>query len=200
MFTGIIEEVGTILAGSPGQLTVGAESVRADLKLGESIAVDGVDLTVAALGDGSFSTNVMAETYRRSTLKGLVPGRRVNLERALLSTTRLSGHLVRGVIEGTARIEERRREGDDLLYRFVVGPDLLRAIVVKGPVAVDGASFTVIDRDAVSFTVSIVTYSQTHTTIAERDVGDLVNVETDLLARYVEAAVEARLGHLDQSP
>lgn len=127
------------------------------------------------LATGPFNTNVMAETYRRSTLKGLVPGRRVNLERALLPTTCLSGHLVRGVVEGTARIEERCREGDDLFHRFVVAPELLHAIVVKAPVAVDGASFTVVDRDAVSFTVPIVVYSQTHTTIAERDVGELAN-------------------------
>jgi riboflavin synthase len=192
MFTGIIEEIGIVLAVGPGEITVGAEAVMSDLALGQSIAIDGVDLTVAALTDCSFHANVMAETYRRSTLGMLEPGRRVNLERAVLATTRLSGHIVRGVVEGTAKVEEASSEADALVLRFSTAPEFLDSMVVKGPVAVDGASFTIIARDATSFSVSIVSYSQDHTTITDRRDGDLVNVETDILARYVDAAVAHR--------
>jgi riboflavin synthase len=194
MFTGIIEEIGIVQDVGPGEITVGAEAVVSDLALGQSIAIDGIDLTVAALTERSFHANVMAETYRRSTLAMLKPGRRVNLERAVLPTTRLSGHIVRGVVEGTAQVEDASLEADALVLRFSTAPELLDSMVVKGPVAVDGASFTVIARDAKSFTVSIVSYSQDHTTIIDRQVGHLVNVETDILARYVDAAV-ARLTH-----
>ena len=189
MFTGIIEEIGMVLAVGPGEITVGAQIVMSDLALGQSIAIDGVDLTVATLTERSFHANVMAETYRRSTLGPLKPGRRVNLERAVLPTTRLSGHIVRGVVEGTAQVEDISSEADALILRFSTTPELLNRMVVKGPVAVDGASFTVIARDETSFSVSIVSYSQDHTTITDRQVGDLVNVETDILARYVDAAV-----------
>jgi riboflavin synthase len=192
MFTGIIEEVGTILAAGPGEISIGAETVMSDLALGQSIAIDGVDLTVASLAEQSFHANVMAETYRRSTLGVLSPGRRVNLERAMLPTTRLSGHIVRGVVEGTAQVEGVSSEADALIIRFSTTPELLDHMAVKGPVAIDGASFTVIARDETSFSVSIVSYSQDHTTITDRRVGDSVNVETDILARYVDAAV-ARL-------
>ncbi len=192
MFTGIIEEVGTVLAVGPGEITIGAETVMSDLALGQSIAIDGVDLTVAALTERSFHANVMAETYRRSTLGMLSPGRRVNLERAVLPTTRLSGHIVRGVVEGTAQVNDVSSEADAVILRFSTTPELLDRIVVKGPVALDGASFTVIACEETSFSVSIVSYSQDHTTITDRRVGDLVNVETDILARYVDAAV-ARL-------
>ena len=147
MFTGIIEEIGIVLAVGPGEITVGAETVMSDLALGQSIAIDGVDLTVAALTERSFHANVMAETYRRSTLGPLQPGRRVNLERAVLPTTRLSGHIVRGVVEGTAHVEGVSWEADALILRFSTTSELLDRMVVKGPVAVDGASFTVIARD-----------------------------------------------------
>ena len=140
MFTGIIEEIGIVLAVGPGEITVGAEAVMSDLALGQSIAIDGVDLTVATLTERSFHANVMAETYRRSTLGMPKPGRRVNLERAVLPTTRLSGHIVRGVVEGTAQVEDVSSEADTLILRFSTPPELLDRMVVKGPVAVDGAT------------------------------------------------------------
>jgi riboflavin synthase len=194
MFTGIIEEVGTVLGAAPGEITIGAHAVMSDLGLGQSIAIDGVDLTVAALDENTFSANVMAETYRRSSLGALEIGRLVNLERAVLPTTRLSGHIVRGVVEGTATVQDISSEPDALVYRFSTSSELLDRIVVKGPVAVDGASFTVIARDDTSFSVSIVAYSQAHTTITDRRVGDLVNLETDILARYVEAVLVRLVG------
>jgi riboflavin synthase len=194
MFTGIIEEIGIVQGVGPGEITIGAETVMSDLALGQSIAIDGVDLTVSALTERSFHANVMAETYRRSTLGSVRPGRKVNLERAVLATTRLSGHIVRGVVEGTARVDNVSSEADAIILRFSTTSALLDYMLVKGPVAVDGASFTVIARDETTFSVSIVSYSQDHTTITDRRVGDLVNVETDILARYVDAAV-ARLTH-----
>ena len=197
MFTGIIEEVGAVEGAGSGGITIAAEVVMSDLGLGQSVAIDGVDLTVAALTDRSFSANVMAETYRRSTLGGLRAGSRVNLERAVLPTTRLSGHIVRGVVEGTATVADVSNDGEALIVRFSTPPELLSSIVVKGPVAVDGASFTVIDRDRTSFAVSVVAYSAAHTTIAERRAGDLVNIETDILARYVDAAVARLVGSQD---
>lgn len=199
MFTGIIEEIGSVLAVAPGEITIRAEVVMSDLALGQSIAVDGVDLTVAALTESTFSANVMAETYRRSTLRRLEAGARVNLERAVLPITRLSGHIVRGVVEGTAQVEGISSDADAVIYRFLIAPELLDRILEKGPIAIDGASLTVIDRDDTSFAVSIVAYSQHHTTITDRRVGDLVNVETDILARYVEAAV-ARLASGEGRP
>ncbi|HEV2368673.1 MAG TPA: riboflavin synthase [Acidimicrobiales bacterium] len=190
MFTGIIEAIGTVVTAASGGLTIEAAGIMSGLVLGESVAVDGVDLTVSTVVADSFSANVMPETYRRSTLANLPPGRRVNLERSVLATTRLSGHIVRGVVEGTARVEHVAAEDDALVYRFSAGHDLVDHMVLKGPVAVDGASFTIVDLTRNSFSVSVVSYSQTHTTITDRTVGDLVNVETDILGRYVEAAVK----------
>lgn len=193
MFTGIIEAIGTVVTAASGGLTIEAAGIMSGLVLGESVAVDGVDLTVSTVVADSFSANVMPETYRRSTLANLPPGRRVNLERSVLATTRLSGHIVRGVVEGTARVEHVAAEDDALVYRFSAGHDLVDHMVLKGPVAVDGASFTIVDLTRNSFSVSVVSYSQTHTTITDRTVGDLVNVETDILGRYVEAAVKRHL-------
>jgi riboflavin synthase len=189
VFTGIIEEIGVASSTTSGRLCIRCTAIQSGLALGESIAVDGVDLTVAALDATSFTANVMPETYRRSTLGARRPGDRVNLERAVLPTTRLSGHLVRGVVEGIAQLETVRPDSDALIFRFSARHDLLDHIIVKGPIAIDGASFTVIERDDNGFAISVVAYSQTHTTITDRRVGDKVNIETDIIARYVDAVV-----------
>ena len=197
VFTGIIEEIGTVERTGAGEITVAAQTIMSGLGLGQSVAINGVDLTVAALTDRSFSANIMAETYRLSTLGGLRSGSRVNLERSVLPSTRLSGHLVRGVVEGTARVIDIFADGDALIYRFSTPQELLNAIVTRGPVAVDGTSFTVIDRDRTDFAVSVVAYTASHTTITATRAGDAVNIETDILARYVEAAV-ARLTRIGE--
>ncbi|GIW45877.1 MAG: riboflavin synthase subunit alpha [Candidatus Binatia bacterium] len=196
MFTGIIEEVGEVLENNKGRLRVGAEIVLSDAKLGDSIAVNGVDLTVAELGTGWFAADVMPETLRRSNLGELLPGHPVNLERSLRPTDRLSGHIVRGVVEGVARIESLAPEGEAIIARFETPPELLRYMVVKGPVAVDGASLTIIDKTASTFAVSLVQYTQAHTNLLRKGIGATVNIETDIVARYVEALLqppEARL-------
>ena len=189
MFTGIIEEVGEVIEAGAGTLRIRARAVLSDARLGDSIAINGVDLTVAELDHdrASFFANVMPETYRRSNLGQLKAGDRVNLERSVRPTDRLSGHIVRGVVEGTARIESLTPEGDAVIARFRTPPELLRYMVVKGPVAIDGASLTIIDKTADTFAVSLVQYTQEHTNVLSKTPGDSVNIETDIIARYVES-------------
>lgn len=194
MFTGIIEEVGQVLRADAGALRIRAEKILADAKLGDSIAINGVDLTVAEIDGDSFAAHVMPETYRRSNLGELLVGSRVNLERSVRPTDRLSGHIVRGVVEGRAVVESFTPEADAIIARFKTPTDLLRFMVVKGPVAIDGASLTIVDKTADSFAVSLVQYTQEHTNLLSRKVGDSVNIETDILARYVAAALEGRTG------
>jgi len=187
MFTGIIEEVGEVVEAHEGVLRIRAHTVLSDAKLGDSIAINGVDLTVAKMDQGTFLANVMPETYRRSNLGELKPGDRVNLERSVRPTDRLSGHIVRGVVEGKATIESLTPEGDAVIVRFRTPPELLRYMVIKGPVAIDGASLTIIDKTETSFAVSLVQYTLEHTNVMSKRPGDTVNIETDIIARYVEA-------------
>jgi len=192
MFTGIIEEVGEIIQASSGLLRIRAPRVLSDAKLGDSIAINGVDLTVAEMDGDSFSANVMPETYRRSNLGQLKAGDHVNLERSVRPTDRLSGHIVRGVVEGMATVESFTPESDAVIARFRTPAELLRYMVVKGPVAIDGASLTIIDKTATSFAVSLVQYTQVHTGLLSKKPGDTVNIETDIIARYVETLLQER--------
>jgi len=192
MFTGIIEEVGEVVEASDGALRIRAAKIMEDADLGDSIAINGVDLTVAAMDGDLFFANVMPETYRRSNLGELRPGDRVNLERSVRPSDRLSGHIVRGVVEGRAAIESFTPEGEAIIARFLTPPELLRYMVVKGPVAIDGASLTIIDKTDSSFAVSLVQYSQKHLNLLDKRPGDSVNIETDIIARYVENFVAAR--------
>ncbi len=187
MFTGIVEEVGEVVEAGAGMLRIRATRVLEDAKLGDSIAINGVDLTVAELEGGCFKAHVMPETYRRSNLKLLKAGDAVNLERSVRPSDRLSGHIVRGVVEGTATVEAMEPEQDAIIVRFRTPPELLRYMVVKGPVAIDGASLTIIDKTASTFAVSLVQYTQEHTNLLRKHAGDSVNIETDIIARYVEA-------------
>ncbi|HVN84463.1 MAG TPA: riboflavin synthase [Candidatus Binatia bacterium] len=190
MFTGIVEEVGEVLEMGAGVLRIRAERVLADAKLGDSIAINGVDLTVADMDAHSFVANVMPETYRRSNLGQLQVGQRVNLERSVRPTDRLSGHIVRGVVEGVATIESFTREADAVIARFRTPSELLRYMAVKGPVCIDGASLTIIEKTATSFAVSLVQYTQENTCLLGKQPGDAVNIETDIIARYVETLLE----------
>ena len=187
MFTGIIEEVGTVEETASGVLRIQARKILEDTKLGDSIAINGVDLTVAETDGGAFKANVMPETYRRSNLGELKRGDAVNLERSVRPTDRLSGHIVRGVVEGTATIQSVEPEGDAIIVRLRTPAELLRFMVIKGPIAIDGASLTIIDKTADSFAVSLVQYTQEHTNLLRKKPGDSVNIETDIIARYVEA-------------
>jgi len=192
MFTGIVEEVGEVVAANAGRLRIRAERILADAKRGDSIAINGVDLTVTAIEGDCFAADVMPETYRRSNLGELKAGDAVNLERSLPPSDRLSGHIVRGVVEGRATIESFTRDADAVIARFQTPPELLRYMVVKGPVAIDGASLTIIDKTADTFAVSLVQYTQAHTNLLRKQPGDTVNIETDIIARYVETLLQNR--------
>jgi len=192
MFTGIIEEVGHVRRIEGGELVIECRSILEDSHLGDSIAVNGVDLTVRAMDGDSMTFDVMPETFRRSNLVQLTAGEAVNLERSVNATTRLSGHIVRGVVETTCTLDSFTPEGDALIARYRVDPEYLRYIVMKGPVCVDGVSLTVMARDGESFSVSLVQYTQEHTNLTHRKPGEAVNLETDIFARYVEQLLEAR--------
>jgi riboflavin synthase len=192
MFTGIIEEVGEVVEAGAGVLRIRAPRVLSDAQLGDSIAINGVDLTVAEIAADTFFANVMPETYRRSNLAELQVGKRVNLERSVRPTDRLSGHIVRGVVEGIATIDSFTPESEAIIARFRTPADLLRYMVVKGPVCIDGASLTIIDKTADTFAVSVVQYTQAHTNLLDKRPGDSVNIETDIIARYVESVLASR--------
>ena len=192
MFTGIIEEVGTVSEAGQGVLRIEAPLVMTDAQEGDSIAINGVDLTVADLSGTSFFANVMPETYRRSNLADLSVGSRVNLERSLRPTDRLSGHIVRGVVEGTGTLQELRPESDAIVATYAASRNLLSYIVMKGPVCVDGASLTVMEKTPASFSVSLVQYTQEHTNLMQCAPGERVNLETDIIARYVGQWLEER--------
>jgi riboflavin synthase alpha subunit len=194
VFTGIVEEVGEVVVADDGVLRIRGRHVIDETKLGDSIAVDGVDLTVTEIVDRDLRFNVMRETYRLTTLGSFRPGRRVNLERSVRAADRLSGHVVRGVVEGVGRVEARRHDGDAMIVTYSAPRDILGAVVERGPVCVDGISLTVIAKDDRTFSVSIVRFTTEHTTVLEKHVGDLVNLESDVMARYVAQAVHAQSG------
>lgn len=191
MFTGIIEEVGRVRAREGGVLVISCSTVLEDSQLGDSIAVNGVDLTVRAMDAESMTFDVMPETFRRSNLADVEVGDHVNLERSVTSATRLSGHVVRGVVETTCTLESLTPEGDAVIARFRTEPEYLKYIVMKGPVCLDGISLTVMERTRETFAVSLVQYTQEHTNLMHRQPGDRINLETDIIARYVEQYVEA---------
>ena len=192
MFTGIIEEVGTVLRREGGELVIGCTTIVEGTRLGDSIAVNGVDLTVRTMNSTSMTFDVMPETFRRSNLVALGAGDAVNLERSVRPSDRLSGHIVRGVVETTCTLESLTPEDEAIIARYRVAPDYLRYIAMKGPVCLDGASLTVMAKDAESFSVSLVQYTQEHTNLTRRTPGDSINLETDIIARYVEQLIEAR--------
>ncbi|MDP9238998.1 MAG: riboflavin synthase [Chloroflexota bacterium] len=192
MFTGIIEELGTVRSNVEGEIAIKAKVVLWGTNLGDSISVNGVDLTAKYFDEEGFIANVMPETYRRSNLSDLKPGDLVNLERSLQLAGRVSGHLVRGVVEGTGTLDSFTHESEAIIARFNAPPELLRYIVMKGPVAIDGISLTVMAKDDHSFSVSLVQYTQDHTNLHTRQPGDRINLETDIIARYVDAMLEDR--------
>lgn len=192
MFTGIIEEVGTVRSVGEGEITIAAKKVLWGTNLGDSISVNGVDLTAKHFDEEGFSANIMPETYRRSNLGELRPGDKVNLERSLQLAGRVSGHLVRGVVEATGTVHSFTPEGEAIIARFNAPADILRHTIVKGPIAIDGISLTVVDKDTETFAVSLVQYTQENTNLHTREPGDRVNLETDIIGRYVEQLLDER--------
>jgi len=192
MFTGIIEEIGTVISAKPGGLTVAAGDILKGLSLGGSIALNGVCLTVTSLQANAFTTDVMAETLKRTNLGMLKTGDRVNLESPLVLGGPLGGHLVQGHIDAAGRITSIRWDGEAMLVGFEAPPEVMRYVVEKGFIAVDGVSLTVVARDAGTFQVSVVAHSRRNTIIEKWQIGDLVNLEVDIIAKYVEQVNQPR--------
>lgn len=186
MFTGIIEEAGRVASVQPGNLVITAGDVTKGMELGQSISVNGVCLTVISCTASSFSVDIMLETLQRSNIGLLSAGDKVNLERPLVLGGQVGGHLVQGHVDAAGRVALVREDGAALIIRFEAPPEVMHYIVEKGFIAVDGASLTVMTRDSGSFQVSVVGYTRQHTTLADRRVGDSVNLEVDIIAKYVE--------------
>ena len=185
MFTGIVEETGTLKAMSPSRLTISAARVLEGTKPGDSMAVNGACLTVSSIDAASFSVDIMPETLKRTNLGLLHPGSTVNLERPLLVGGRLGGHLVQGHVDATGKVISLIPEGVAVIARFAVPPEVLRYVVEKGFIAVDGVSLTVTGYDKTSLSVSLVAYTLKNTILGTKRVGDLVNLEVDIIAKYV---------------
>ncbi|MEO1014948.1 MAG: riboflavin synthase [Pseudomonadota bacterium] len=190
MFTGLVEEIGRIESLGPKdggfRLTVSSETVLKDAREGDSIAVNGVCLTVERRDERTFTVGLAPETLARTNLGDLAAGARVNLERAALPTTRLGGHYVQGHVDGTGVIREFRPDADALWMAVELDPSLMRYIAPKGYVAIDGASLTVVNAGADWFNVTLISYSQEKLILPQKTPGDAVNIEVDILAKYVE--------------
>ena len=190
MFTGIIEEIGTVRRierGAAGaRLTIGAKTVLGGTKLGDSIATNGVCLTVVSMRADSFSADVMAETLRRSSLGALQAGSPVNLERAMPANGRFGGHIVSGHIDGTGTVSSQKREDNAVWVTVRTPASLLRYIVEKGSIAIDGVSLTVAAVDETSFAVSIIPHTGAQTILLGKKPGETVNLECDVIGKYVE--------------
>ena len=190
MFTGLIEEVGTVLRTFPGDrsltLVIGARKVLEDLAVGGSIAVDGACLTVVATDAASFTVDLSEETIKRTTLGNLRNAQRVNLERPLTPMARLGGHFVTGHVDGVGTLLSREARGDSHRFRFAPPPDLEPLLVLKGSVAVDGVSLTVAALEAGAFAGAVIPHTLGATTLGLKQPGDPVNLETDILGKYVQ--------------
>ncbi len=196
MFTGIIEEMGTVrrLNQSPNrcELELSASKVLEGTQIGDSIAVNGVCLTVIRLGEEHFTADVMPETLRRSNLGQLKPGSKVNLERAMAANGRFGGHIVAGHIDGTGKILAMQPEGNAVLVTISATPELLRYVVEKGSIAIDGISLTVAKVSHTDFTVSLIPHTGEETTLLKHRSGEIVNLETDIIGKYVEKLMQPK--------
>ncbi len=195
MFTGIIEEIGKIKAVRRGsksvELEIEAAKVLEGTRVGDSIATNGVCLTVTGLGSNQFSADVMPETMHRSSLGVLKPGDRVNLERALCLNSRLGGHLVAGHVDGMGRISDKKQDDNAIWLTVSASSEILRYIIEKGSITIDGVSLTVAYVDESVFKVSIIPHTQEETTLTSKSVGAVVNLENDMIAKYVEKLLGA---------
>jgi riboflavin synthase len=194
VFTGIVEELGEVAGvvdlASAARFTVRGPLVTSDARHGDSIAVNGVCLTVVTVEADTFTADVMKETLDRSSLGALATGSPVNLERAATLSTRLGGHLVQGHVDGTGRLLDRTPDEHWEVVRFALPPALARYVVEKGSITVDGVSLTVAAVDAETFSVSLIPTTLGLTTLGKKDTGDLVNLEVDIVAKYVEKLME----------
>ena len=190
MFTGIIEETGTVKevvsAGSKGEIALSAKTVLEGTKIGDSISVNGVCLTVIRMDSSGFTADVMPETLRRSNLGSLRRGDKVNLERAMAADGRFGGHIVSGHIDGCGTITEYKKESNATWVRISAAKEILNLIVEKGSIAIDGISLTVAAVSNTDFQVSIIPHTGEETTLLNKKAGDIVNLENDIIGKYVQ--------------
>ena len=190
MFTGIIEEVGkikNIQGGTNYKLTIGASKILEDIHLGDSIAVNGICLTVISWDNGSFTVDVMRETLERTSLHRLRAGSFVNLERALAANGRFGGHIVSGHIDGTGEIIKIRRDANAVWYKIKTSEKIMEFIIEKGSIAIDGISLTVAKVDRSAFYVSVIPHTLENTILLSKKPGDIVNLENDIVGKYIKS-------------
>lgn len=190
MFTGIIEEMGTVLSvtksSTEAHIIINANKIFEDLKLGDSVAVNGVCLTASEIKGNTFKADVMNETFSRSSLSQLKSGNHVNLERAMAANGRFGGHIVAGHVDGTGTISEIKKDGNAVIYKITASSKITKYIIEKGSIAIDGISLTVIGVDSDSFKVSIIPHTIKETVLSEKKEGSIVNLENDMIGKYVE--------------
>ena len=190
MFTGIIEEVGkikNIQGGTNYKLTIGASKILEDIHLGDSIAVNGICLTAISWDNGSFTVDVMRETLERTSLHRLRAGSFVNLERALAANGRFGGHIVSGHIDGTGEIINIRRDANAVWYKIKTSEKIMKFIIEKGSIAIDGISLTVAKVDRSAFYVSVIPHTLENTILLRKKTGDIVNLENDIVGKYIKS-------------
>ena len=196
MFTGIVEEIGKVISASSTRLSIAAAKVVGGTNPGDSIAVNGVCLTITDFDKASLSVDIMPETLQRTNLGLLKAGDGVNLERPTALGGKMGGHLVQGHIDDTGRIIALEWEGEALLLQFEAPSEVLRYTVPKGFIAIDGISLTITEKNSSSFRVSVVDYTRQNTTLGSREKGDVVNLEVDIIAKYVAQFTQPQTGGL----
>lgn len=195
MFTGIVEELGEVKkmqreSANSVRLTIHASTTTSDMNIGESIAVNGICLTVTTYTKDTFSVDVMPETIKATSLNSLKPGSPVNLERAMHANGRFGGHFVSGHIDGTGKITRKEKQENAIYYDIEVSQELQPYLLKKGSIAVDGVSLTVFEVSEQTFTISLIPHTVSQTVLGEKAVGDVVNIECDMLAKYVEQMIQ----------
>ncbi|MBM3634142.1 MAG: riboflavin synthase [Actinobacteria bacterium] len=197
MFTGLVEEMGTVRERTPSaagaRLVIGCDAVRDGLAIGDSVSVNGACLTVVEMGDDWFAVDCVEETLRRTSVGDREPGDRVNLERAMRVGDRLGGHIVQGHVDGTGTVSGTTPEGDGVMMSVAAPDEVLRYVVEKGSITVDGVSLTVATRDSGGFTIALIPHTMEMTTLGPQAVGRRVNLEADVVAKYVEALVRPHI-------
>ncbi|MGV3488494.1 MAG: riboflavin synthase [Tuberibacillus sp.] len=190
MFTGIIEEIGTVesilASSSTFKIKIKARKILNSTAIGDSISVNGVCLTVTSITHNAFTVDVMPETVKATTLKRLANSSKVNLERAMSANGRFGGHFVTGHVDGIGKIMKRTAVSNAVYYVIVTAPSLLKYMIVKGSVAVDGTSLTIFGLTDSTFTISLIPHTLSETVLGHKGVGDIVNLESDMLAKYIE--------------
>lgn len=194
MFTGIVEEMGTIAGIQKGAksaiLTIQAKKVFSDIHIGDSIALNGVCLTVTSYGKDTYTADVMNETLQRSSLGSLTIGSKVNLERAMAADGRFGGHIVSGHIDGTGTIKKIEKDDNAIWYTIAASENLMKYIVEKGSIAIDGISLTVARRTDEDFAISMIPHTAKETILSEKKPGDIVNLENDIVGKYIEQLMQ----------